>query len=76
MPPFLNLLMPHLVFGVLAFAGLLTTSANPSWGIFVAMFVLALLGAAGTLFQKFLMKKVMKSSNSYQVSLIWWWNVS
>ena len=69
MPPLLHLLMPYLVFGVLAFAGILTTSYNPSWGIFIAMFVLALLGAAGTLFQKFLMKKVMKSSNSYQVRL-------
>ena len=67
MAPFLEKLLPYVIFSILALAGVATAVGSTSAGIFIAMLVLALLGAAFTIFQKFLLKKVMKSSNSYQV---------
>ena len=69
MPPFLEKLLPYVIFSILALAGVATAIGDTSAGIFITILVLALLGAAFTCFQKFLLKKVMKSSNSYQVCL-------
>ena len=69
MAPFLEKLLPYVIFSILALAGVATAVGSTSAGIFIAMLVLALLGAAFTIFQKFLLKKVMKSSNSYQVCI-------
>ena len=69
MAPFLEKLLPYVIFSILALAGVATAVESTSAGIFIAILVLALLGAAATLFQKFLLKKVLKSSNSYQVCL-------
>ena len=69
MAPFLEKLLPYVIFTILALAGVATAHGGTSAGIFIAILVLALLGAAFTCFQKFLLKKVMKSSNSYQVCL-------
>ena len=67
MAPFLEKLLPYVIFSILALAGVATAHGDTEAGIFIAILVLALLGAAFTCFQKFLLKKVMKSSNSYQV---------
>ena len=67
MAPFLEKLLPYVIFTILGLAGVATAVESTSAGIFIAILVLALLGAAATLFQKFLLKKVLKSSNSYQV---------
>ena len=67
MAPFLEKLLPYVIFSILALAGVATAIGGTSVGIFITILVLALLGAAFTCFQKFLLKKVMKSSNSYQV---------
>merc|ERR1712227_1066077 len=69
MPPFLEKLLPYVVFSILALAGVATAHGGTAAAIFIAILVLALLGAAFTLFQKFLLKKVMKSSNSYQINV-------
>jgi len=69
MAPFLEKLLPYVIFSILALAGVATAVGSTSAGIFIAMLVLALLGAAFTIFQKFLLKKVMKSSNSYQINV-------
>ena len=69
MAPFLEKLLPYVIFSILALAGVATAVGGTSAGIFIAILLLALLGAAFTIFQKFLLKKVMKSSNSYQVCL-------
>ena len=69
MPPFLEKLLPYVVFSILALVGVATAKGDTAAAIFIAILVLALLGAAFTLFQKFLLKKVMKSSNSYQVCI-------
>ena len=61
--------LPFLLFAVLAVAGVATTTENPASGIFIAMLVIALFGAVAILFQKFLFQKVMKSRNSYQVTV-------
>merc|ERR1712156_881010 len=69
MPPFLEKLLPYVVFSILALVGVATAKGDAAAAIFIAILVLALLGAAFTLFQKFLLKKVMKSSNSYQINV-------
>merc|ERR1711962_889391 len=69
MPPFLEKLLPYVVFSILALVGVATAKGDTAAAIFIAILVLALLGAAFTLFQKFLLKKVMKSSNSYQINV-------
>ena len=69
MPPFLEKLLPYVVFSILALVGVATAKGDTAAAIFIAILVLALLGAAFTLFQKFLLKKVMKARNSYQVCI-------
>jgi len=69
MAPFLEKLLPYVIFSILALAGVATANGDTSAGIFITILVLALLGAAFTCFQKFLLKKVMKSSNSYQINV-------
>ena len=46
MAPFLEKLLPYVIFSILALAGVATAIGDTSAGIFITILVLALLGAA------------------------------
>merc|ERR1712243_448457 len=61
-------LLTFLCFLILSICGAATTSESSSLGLFITILILSLLGGCYVIFQNFMVQKMMKSRNSYEIN--------